>query len=132
VADLDKPPLAILRARDLRENATKAERILWHRLRDRQIFGVKFRRQHPVGPFIVDFAATKERLVVELDGEQHALQPGVRHDSERTRELERHGYRVVRFWNLDVLTNLDGVMEAIVTALGKRPLTLPSPPMGER
>jgi very-short-patch-repair endonuclease len=112
-------PLSVLRARELRENATRAERLVWHRIRDRQMFGVKFRRQHPVGRFIVDFVATRERLVIELDGGQHALEPEVARDVERTRELEKEGYRVLRFWNMDVLTNLEGVLEAIALELGR-------------
>ena len=111
------PPLEIQRARELREAATRAERTLWWHIRDRKILGAKFRRQHPIGPFIVDFVAIKERLVVELDGGQHALDPIKARDSERTRVIEALGFRVLRFWNPEVIGNLEGVLEVIASAL---------------
>ncbi len=105
---------AVIKARGLRQEATDAERRLWAILRDRRLRGAKFRRQHPVGPFIVDFACLAERLIVEADGGQHC---GSDDDARRAGWLERHGWRVVRFWNNDILQNPDGVFESIRVAL---------------
>jgi very-short-patch-repair endonuclease len=101
--------------RALRVRSTDAERTLWTLLRNRQLGGHKFRRQHPIGPYVVDFAGLARRLVVELDGGQHAMAKDK--DDERTRWLESQGYRIVRFWNHDVLENTDGVLQALSTAL---------------
>ena len=90
---------------------TDAERSLWQHLRGRQVAGLKFRRQHSVGRYIVDFACLEAALIIEVDGGQHADQRG--HDQERTAWLEERGYRVLRFWNDEVLANAAGVMEAI-------------------
>jgi very-short-patch-repair endonuclease len=118
-------------ARDLRQSQTDAERKLWWRLRDRRLTEFKFRRQHPLGPFVVDFCCAEARLVIELDGGQHALQRNS--DAARTEFLEAQGYRVLRFWNNEILTNIEGVLHRIVAALrvNHRPLTLPSPQRGE-
>ena len=99
------------RARELRSSLTDAEQRLWHILKRRQIAGVKFRRQQPIGPFIVDFVCFDPRVVVEVDGGQHAEQ--LREDQTRTRWLEAQGYRVLRFWNNDVLANSEAVGQAI-------------------
>ena len=101
------------RARQLRRNATDAERILWSRLRDRQLDGRKFRRQYPIGPYIADFVCPQERLIVELDGGAHAHRAQAAYDADRTRFLEASGYRVLRLWNTDVLKNLAGALESI-------------------
>jgi very-short-patch-repair endonuclease len=90
---------------------TDAERLLWRHLRQRQVEGYKFRRQHPVGHYIVDFACLEGCLIVEVDGGQHADRKG--YDRERTAWLEEQGFRVLRFWNTDVLGNIDGVREVI-------------------
>ena len=103
------------RARKLRIDITDAEKKLWAGLRDRQLCGAKFRRQHPIGHFITDFCCVERGLVVELDGGQHAEQ--VAADRARTDFLESRGYRVLRFWNNDVLTNHAGVIERIGEAL---------------
>ena len=103
------------KARALRVRSTDAERTLWTVLRKRQLGGHNFRRQHPIGRWVVDFACLARRLVVELDGGQHARAKDK--DDERTRWLESQGYRVVRFWNHDVLENTDGVLKALSTAL---------------
>lgn len=108
-------------ARQLRVEATDAEARLWQRLRNRMLGGFKFRRQFPVGPYIADFVCIERKLIVELDGGQHADNPA---DERRTRFLELRGYRVIRFWNPDVLSNTDGVLEMILLEL-ERPLTLP-------
>ena len=102
------------RARLLRQNSTNAELRLWYRLRSRSINGCKFVRQEPVGPYIVDLICREKRLIVEVDGGQHA---DSQHDRVRDKWLVDHGYRVVRFWNNDVLKNIEGVLEAIATAL---------------
>jgi very-short-patch-repair endonuclease len=111
------------RARELRSNQTDVEAKLWRRLRDRQMFGVKFRRQHAIGSYIVDFCCPTLRLIVELDGGQHAEQSPA--DQARTFFLESRGYRVLRFWNNQVMTQLDDVLEKLVG--GVSTLTLPSP-----
>jgi very-short-patch-repair endonuclease len=120
------PSLQKGRARKLRENQTDVEGKLWSRLRSRQLGDVKFRRQHPIGPFIVDFCCVERGLIVELDGSQHSEKNDV--DERRKRFLEGLGYRVLRFWNNDLLANLDGVLETINEALeeGPHPRPLPS------
>src|SRR4029079_11738452 len=95
----------VLTARRLRRDQTDAERVLWFRLRDRRLNGWKFRRQMPVGNYIVDFCCESARLIVELDGGQHAMQSEA--DRARTADLEKRGYLVLRFWNNDVLRNTD-------------------------
>ncbi len=105
-------------ARRLRTTMTDAERKLWYRIRNRQLAGFKFVRQHPIGPYIADFACREADLVVELDGSRHAES---QRDEIRTRELNGHGYDVIRFWNTDVLTNLDGVLETLADHLNKAP-----------
>lgn len=118
------------RARGLRQDMTDAERKLWYRLRNRQLSGWKFRRQHEVDHYIVDFVCTDAMLVVELDGGQHAEQAD--DDARRTRHLQTLGYRVPRFWNNDVLTDTESVLEVILAALAN-PAPHPSPlPDGER
>src|SRR5581483_1370190 len=94
------------RARQLRKSMTDAERRLWSKLRGQQLAGLKFRRQAPIGPYIVDFVCLERKLVVEVDGGQHA-RDGT--DDRRTAWLEREGYRVIRFWNNDILRNTEGV-----------------------
>ena len=93
---------------------TDAERRLWSHLRASQLDGMKFTRQFPIGDFIVDFACRSLRLAIELDGGQHAENPA---DDNRTRIIEAHGYRVIRFWNNDVLQNIDGVLTVILEEL---------------
>lgn len=97
---------------------TDAERKLWSHIRDRQLLGCKFVRQLPVGPFIADFACREADLIIELDGGQHADNAS---DEQRTQVLAQHGYAVIRFWNGDILTNIDGVLEAIAGYLAKAP-----------
>ena len=103
------------RARKLRAEATDAERALWARLRRRQVLGYKFRRQQPLGHYIVDFVCLEKRLIVEVDGSQHIEQKG--YDEARTKWLESQGYRVLRFWNDEVLDSTESVIEAIAEAL---------------
>ena len=101
----------VKRARALRRVQTDAERMLWSRLRDRQLQGAKFRRQHPIGPYIADLCCTERRLVVEVDGSHHAQR--IESDHQRTDFLVREGYRVLRFWDHDVLVNTETVLEEI-------------------
>ncbi len=103
------------RVRSLRKNLTEAEQKLWLRLRRRQIAGHKFRRQQPIGAYIVDFACLEQHLIIELDGGQHAEQSV--YDEKRTNWLESRGYRVLRFWNNEVMSNTDGVLQAIMKSL---------------
>ena len=103
------------RARRLRRNMTDAERRLWRALRRRQIDGFQFRRQHPIGQYVVDFVCMAAKLVVEVDGGQHADQTDS--DAERTRRLADRGYHVVTFWNHDVLRQPEAVAEEIRRAL---------------
>ena len=105
-------------ARYLRKNMTNAEASLWHHLRNRALMGCKFRRQHPVGPYIVDFACIERKLVVELDGGQHVDAPA---DAARTRWIEANGYRVLRFWNNDALVQQQVVLAVIFEALDVPP-----------
>jgi very-short-patch-repair endonuclease len=102
------------RATELRQNTTDAERRLWAALRGRRLQGYKFRRQHPIGRFIVDFACTRHRLVIEADGGQHDESKS---DARRTAWLESQGWRVIRFWNNDILANTEGVVSTILEVL---------------
>ena len=100
----------------LRKELTPAEGKLWSRIRNDQL-GVSFRRQHAVGNYIPDFCSPKAKLVIELDGSQHLEQE--EYDMERTRYLESQGYKVIRFWNNDVMNNIEGVILAIMVTLEK-------------
>ena len=102
-------------ARNLRNNPTEAERALWRHIRLRQMDGRKFRRQQPMGRYIVDFVCLEEKVIIEIDGGQHAGQ--ATSDADRTGWLEARGFRVLRFWNHEVLGNIEGVKEAIRSAL---------------
>lgn len=110
-------PKIFSRAQELRHNQTEAETKLWAYLRSHQLNDVGFRRQHAIGNYIADFCAPREKLVIELDGSQHLdLEE---YDNERTAFLESKGYRVLRFWNNDVMNNIDGVATAILDALNQ-------------
>lgn len=113
------------RAKNLRKNTTDAEQKLWLHLRSRSLSGYKFRRQHPIGPFITDFCCVAKRLIIELDGGQH--KENAAYDERRTRFLETQGYRVIRFWDDEVFRNPEGMLEFILEKLEEAPLTLPSP-----
>ena len=125
-----KPPLPTVtlgHARRLRRNLTDAERKLWNRLRSGQLGGLKFRRQHPIPPYIVDLYCEAKRLVVELDGSQHNEDV----DRVRTRFLEQQGLTVLRFWDNDVLLQVDAVLEAILMMAESLTLTPTPLPEGE-
>jgi very-short-patch-repair endonuclease len=100
-------------AKQLRVDQTDAERNFWYNVRGRGLGGFKFRRQYPIGPYIADFVCLEARFVVELDGGQHAEAHTRLYDDRRTAYLESKGFRVRRFWNVDVLTNMAGVLEAL-------------------
>jgi len=118
-------------ARQLRKNPTDAERALWGKLRLWQLDGIKFRRQQPLGPYIVDFVCLEKRLVVEVDGGQHA--EDANYDSDRDAWLREQGFVILRFWNNDVLKNIEGVMTVIVEKLQSPPsLILPRKGEGNR
>jgi len=105
-------------AKALRRNQTDAERVLWFQLRGRRLDGLKFKRQVPIDKYIVDFCCSEARLIIELDGGQHATR--ISEDENRTRILEAMGYLVLRFWNNDVLQNTEGVLEEILNTLQHR------------
>ena len=111
---------AINRARELRNNLTDAERVLWRHIRLRQLGGHKFRRQRPVGPYIVDFICLEKRVVIEVDGGQHSEQKA--YDDKRSAWLRSEGFTVLRFWDQEVLTQIDNVKEFIWHALREPPL----------
>lgn len=113
------------KARLLRSEMTLAERKLWQALRGKQLEDCRFRRQHPIGPYIADFACLEKSLVIELDGGQHQEQQ--EYDERRTVFLQFQGWRVLRFWNNDVLSNLEGVLANVVDALTSSPPSQPSP-----
>jgi len=106
-------------ARELRENTTEAEKLLWRRLKNRQLEGFKFRRQQPIGPYIVDFVNFEKKIIIELDGGQHAIEE--EKDSKRDRWLAQQGFEVLRFWNNEVFESLEGLLETL-----RRKLITPS------
>lgn len=106
-------------ARTLRKRATKAERTLWRRLRGGQL-GVKFRRQVPLQGYIVDFACFEKKVIVELDGSQHAAPGHRQRDAQRDATLERLGFRVLRFWNHEIYESLDAVLNGVYETCARR------------
>ena len=134
-------PLQKLRARALRQVQTDAEALLWSKLRDRQILNLKFRRQRPIGPYFADFACLEIGLVIELDGGQHV---GSAYDTKRSSDMQALGFQTLRFWNNDVLIQIDVVLEKIfqtaetlTLALSRtrereqdEPVSVPSPVFG--
>ena len=118
------PKKSLSNARSLRRNMTEAEKKMWYRLRAHRLNGVSFKRQAPVAPYIVDFVCLQARLIVEIDGGQH----GSETDAARDAWLSKQGFRVLRFWNNDVHSNIEGVMQTNVDALAQAippSLTLP-------
>ena len=105
-------------ARELRSNSTEAGKRLWSRLRRRQLEGFYIRRQAPIGRYVVDFVCAERKIIIEVDGGQHAEQ--IAQDAKRTAWLESQGYEVMRFWNNDVLENTNGVVETILERLRQR------------
>lgn len=121
------PPKTRSRAKTLRRTMTEAEIILWSRLRRGLLNGYHFRRQHPVGPFIADFACTKAKLIIEVDGATHSSSTELAYDTRRTNFLNAQGWQVLRVWNSDIYGNLDGVLENI---LGHLATSSPLRPLG--
>jgi very-short-patch-repair endonuclease len=125
-----KPPLPTRtrqHARDLRQDGTDAERKLWYQLRAGRLNGMKFRRQRPIPPYIVDFYCEAKKLIVELDGSQHDEE----FDRKRTRFLEMQGLKILRYWDNEILQQMETVLEAIVDSADSRTLTPTPLPMGE-
>ena len=127
---------ARVRARSLRGASTDAERALWHELRDRRLAGCKFRRQHPIGPYLADFACLEAKLVIELDGGQHFEPPQAEADARRTAALAALGYTVLRFSNRQVLLERAAVLQSLHDRLAAgrlhdHPHPDPLPPAGE-
>lgn len=110
-------PQMMQRAAELRKEMTPAEQRLWARLRQKQVLDTAFRRQHAIGPYIVDFCSVKQKLVIELDGSPHLAQE--EYDVQRSKYLEERGYRVLRFWNHEVIDHLDLAVGAIETAVAE-------------
>jgi len=119
-----------LRARELRRSPTHIERLLWNRLRFWQIDGFKFRRQQPLGNYIADFVCFERRLIVEIDGGQHAAKK--EYDAKRDSWLHDQGFIVLRFWNSDIVENMEGVLQSILDNLRNTPFLSPSPQGGRR
>lgn len=109
------PETTINHAKSLRKSLTEVEKILWRELRAKRFANYKFRRQHPIGKYIADFACLKSKLIIELDGEQHGIQAS--YDNVRTKFLESRGFKILRFWNNDVLENKEGVLQTILYTL---------------
>ena len=107
-------------ARNMRKSMTDAELKLWNELRAHRLMGLGFKRQVPIGKFIVDFACVKYRLIIELDGSQHANEGHIVYDQQRTAFLREQGWLVIRFWNDDVIKDVDGVCQHILAVLSKQ------------
>ena len=110
------------RARELRYSEPPAEKFLWTLLRAKKLNGVKFRRQEPLGQYVVDFVSFKKKLIIEIDGGQHSAEKNKEYDEMRTKWLQSQGFRVIRFWNNDISSNIDGVVTRIKEALEGYPL----------
>ncbi len=132
-----RDPVTVDRARGLRRNETAAEKRIWSRLRAHRFLGFKFRRQYPIGRYLVDFVCLSAHLVIEIDGDSHGDDRAGALDAARTAWLETQGFRVVPFWNHDVIEGTDDVMESIFYALEGSAVHLHAPlpdplPCGER
>jgi very-short-patch-repair endonuclease len=110
-------PKAFANAHELRRHPTEAESRLWHVLRMHRLDNVHFRRQHAIGPYIVDFCAPRIKLVIEVDGSQHLDQQ--EHDAQRTAFLAERGFRVIRFWNTEVMNQIDEVVQVVLEAIAE-------------
>lgn len=103
----------IILARNLRKNSTIQERRLWNLLKNRQFYNLKFKRQQPIGEYIVDFICKEEKIIIEIDGGQHNIINNIQSDKERTDYLQSLGYNVIRFWNDEIYENIDGVISKL-------------------
>ncbi|MBQ3640968.1 endonuclease domain-containing protein [bacterium] len=102
-----------LRAKNLRNNSTLQEQKLWEILRKKNFSGLKFTRQYPIGKYIVDFACRRKKLVIEIDGGQHNQEYNILSDEERTKFIESQGYKIIRFWNNEIIENIEGVYQKL-------------------
>jgi very-short-patch-repair endonuclease len=128
IGQTNKKIVSVKLQRALRSNMSDAERALWHFLQGRQISGLEFRRQHPFGDYILDFVCLEIRLVIEVDGSQHEQQ--AKYDEDRTQKLQRAGFRVLRFWNNEVLKENESVKEKIWLVVQElQPHPHPNPPL---
>ncbi len=118
----------IEKSRQLRKNMTPQERKLWYIIRNRQFYGYRFRRQFPIGQYIVDFICREKKIIIEIDGGQHNEIKNILYDNKRTEYLISEGYKVLRFWNNDIDKNIDGVYEKLkeVFEIGEN-ITPPKP-----
>ena len=119
-------PNRIITARSLRKNQTDAEKILWKNIRNRNFAGYKFKRQFPIGKYIVDFVCFAHKLAIEIDGGQHM--DNLEKDLVRTKYIESHGFKVIRFWNNEVMENIESVLETIlveIKSISPHPFPLP-------
>jgi very-short-patch-repair endonuclease len=114
-------------AKNLRKRTTDTEQLLWRHLKAKHFGGLKFRRQQPIGTYIVDFVCFEKKIIVELDGGQHALSAEMQNDSRRDQWFEEQGYRVLRFWDNEVVANTQGVLEVILTYCLNHPPLNPLP-----
>lgn len=114
-------------ARKLRNNLTDTEKVLWYYIKSRQVQNLKFRRQAPIGPYIVDFVCYSIKLIIELDGSQHRDKENMVRDQKRDDWLRKQGFKILRFWDNEILENINGVMEEILTYCPNQnpPLTPP-------
>lgn len=119
----------LTKAKTLRTNQTEAEQLLWYHLRAHRFMGLKFKRQKPMGRYIVDFVCMERRLIIELDGGQHTEQ--VTYDQHRDAWLRSHGYTILRFWNNEVMQQLEGVLEQIRCTIALSPSPSPTHGRGE-
>ena len=119
---------SIDKARNLRREQTKAESVFWNAVRNRQFYDLKWRRQVPVGRYIADFLCESKKLIIELDGGQHATDDARRYDKKRSQILQQYGYHVIRFWNDEILNNLNGILDSLANELGI--LSSPHPAAG--
>ncbi|GJL95731.1 MAG: endonuclease [Hyphococcus sp.] len=115
------------RAKHLRKNQTNAERLFWRAVKVKRLNGFKFRRQHPLGSYVVDFICLEKKLIIELDGSQHAMEGQSIHDAARTQWLETIGFTVIRYWNDDIYNNLNGVLDEVLEYLSAPSGHLPPP-----
>lgn len=104
-------------ARTLRKSQTPQEQKIWNLLRNRQLFGYKFKRQYPIGNYIVDFVCRERKLIIEIDGGQHNTSKNIEYDSQRSEFLQSRGFTVIRFWNNDIDNNIEGVYKEITKSL---------------
>ena len=117
----------IEKSRELRKNMTSQERKLWNIIRNRQFFGYRFRRQFPIGEYIVDFICREKKIIIEIDGGQHNEKQNIEYDNKRTEYLNSEGYQVVRFWNSEIDGNVEGVYEQLKVVFGISSITPTQP-----